>query len=91
MATKKPRSELLELKNEISQLLETPIDNLVDAARTRTDAVVDQIKAAIDDLSETLLSDEDHIAKLIADRPIAALGSAFAAGLAIGLMLRRAR
>jgi ElaB/YqjD/DUF883 family membrane-anchored ribosome-binding protein len=36
-----------------------------------------------------LSAEEEHVEKLIADRPIAALASAFALGVAIGFMLRR--
>ena len=43
----------------------------------------------MNELSETLGQEEEHVEKLIAERPIAALASAFALGVAIGFMLRR--
>ena len=48
-----------------------------------------QIKAALNELGETLSEQEDHVEKLIAERPIATLASAFALGVVIGFMLRR--
>jgi ElaB/YqjD/DUF883 family membrane-anchored ribosome-binding protein len=41
------------------------------------------------ELGETLSEEEEHVEKLVAERPIAALASAFAIGVVIGLMLRR--
>jgi hypothetical protein len=43
----------------------------------------------LNELGETLGQEEEHVEKLIAERPIAALASAFALGIAIGFMLRR--
>ena len=62
---------------------------MFDAAKNRTDALAEQIKAALNELGETLSEEEEHVEKLIAERPIAALASAFALGVAIGFMLRR--
>ena len=59
------------------------------SAKNRTEALVEQIKAALNELGETLGQEEEHVEKLIAERPIAALASAFALGIAIGFMLRR--
>ena len=57
--------------------------------RTDTEALAEQIKAALNELGETLGQEEEHVEELIAERPIAALASAFALGVAIGFMLRR--
>jgi len=81
--------ELQALKGEISRLLNASADEMFDAAKTSTEALADQIKAALNDLGETLSEEEEHVEKLIAERPIAALASAFALGIAIGFMLRR--
>jgi len=59
------------------------------AAKSHASVATEQIKTALGDLSETLADEEDHIAKLTAERPLAALASAFAAGLIVGLLLRR--
>jgi len=81
--------ELLALKSEMSRLLKTPADDMFDAARDKSEALVERIKAALDEFGETLSAEEEHVERLIAERPIVALASAFALGLAIGFMLRR--
>ncbi len=81
--------ELQALKSEVSRLLDTSSDGLFDAAKGRADALADQIKAALGELGETLSGEEDHVEKLIAERPIATLASAFALGVVIGFMMRR--
>jgi ElaB/YqjD/DUF883 family membrane-anchored ribosome-binding protein len=81
--------ELQALKSEVSRLLDTTSDGLFDAAKSRADALGDQIKSALSELGETLSGEEDHVEKLIAERPITTLASAFALGVVIGFMMRR--
>ena len=81
--------ELQALKNEVSRLLNVTSDDMFDAARNRADTLADQIKAALNELGETLSEQEDHVETLIAERPIATMASAFALGVVIGFMLRR--
>ena len=81
--------ELQALKSEVSRLLNADGDGMFDAARSRVDALADQINAALNDLGETLSEHEDHVEALIAERPIATVASAFALGVVIGFMLRR--
>jgi ElaB/YqjD/DUF883 family membrane-anchored ribosome-binding protein len=82
-------TELQALKRELSRLLDTTPNDMFDAAKSHADAFAEQIKTAVSELGETLGEEEEHIEQLIAERPIAALASAFALGLAIGFMLRR--
>ena len=81
--------ELQALKSEVSHLLNATGDDVFDAAKTSADAIASQIRSALNELGETLSEQEDHVDKLIAERPIATLASAFALGVVIGLMLRR--
>ncbi len=81
--------ELQALKAEMSRVLEMPADEMLEAARNKTEAFAEQIKASLSDLGQTLSEEEEHVERLIAARPIAALASAFALGIAIGYMLRR--
>ena len=81
--------ELQALKSEMSRLLDTTGEGLFDGAKSRADALADQIKAALNELGETLSEQEDHVEALIAERPIATMASAFALGVVIGFMLRR--
>lgn len=81
--------ELQALKGEISRLLGAPADDMLETARSKSEAVAEQIKATLSDLGETLSEEEEHVERLIAERPIVALASAFALGIAVGFMLRR--
>ena len=81
--------ELQALQNEVSHLLNKTSDGMFDAARNRADTLADQIKAALNELSETMGEQEDRIESLIAERPIAKMASAFALGVVIGFMMRR--
>jgi len=81
--------ELLALKSEMSRLLSMPADDMFEAARNRSEAAAEQIKASLSELGETLSEEEEHVERLIAERPIAALASAFTLGITIGFMLRR--
>jgi ElaB/YqjD/DUF883 family membrane-anchored ribosome-binding protein len=81
--------ELQALKAEATRLLNTPDNGIFDTAKNRSEALADQIKAALAELGETLSQEEDHVEKLIAERPITSMASAFALGVVIGFMLRR--
>jgi ElaB/YqjD/DUF883 family membrane-anchored ribosome-binding protein len=81
--------ELQALQREMSRVLSTPADEMFDAVRRHTEALAGQIKETLDELVETLSEEEEHIEKLIAERPMAALASALLLGVAIGFMLRR--
>jgi ElaB/YqjD/DUF883 family membrane-anchored ribosome-binding protein len=83
------RDELQALKGELSRLLGEKGDGILDGSRTRAEALADQIKAALNDLGETLSEQEDRVADLVSERPIASLASAFALGVVVGFMLRR--
>lgn len=81
--------ELLALKGDVSRLLNTTGEGLFDASKDRAEALADQIKAALNDLTKTLGEQEDHFENFISDRPVASLASAFALGVVVGFMLRR--
>jgi len=81
--------ELQALKREMSRLLSTPADEMLDAAKNHGEALAGQIKDSLSELGATLSSEEEHVERLIAERPIAALASAFVLGIAVGFMLRR--
>jgi ElaB/YqjD/DUF883 family membrane-anchored ribosome-binding protein len=83
------RDELQALKGDVARLLSTTSEGIFDASKNRADALADQIKAALDDLGETLSEQEGHVANIISDRPITSLASAFAHGIVVGFMLRR--
>jgi ElaB/YqjD/DUF883 family membrane-anchored ribosome-binding protein len=82
-------NELQALKGDVLRLLSTASDGISDASKQRTEAVADQIKAALNDLGETLCEQEDHVEHLISDRPMTSIASAFALGVVVGFMLRR--
>ena len=81
--------ELHALKSEMSHLLSTSADDIFDAAKSRSEALAEQIKDTLNELGATLSAEEEHVERLIAERPIAALASALVLGIAIGFMLGR--
>ena len=83
------RDELQALKGDVSRLLNSTGEGIFDASKNRAEALADQIKAALNDLGETLSEEEGQVADFISDRPITSLASAFALGVVVGFMLRR--
>ncbi len=83
------RDELQALKGDVARLLNTTSDGIFDTTKSRAEALADQIKAALNDLSETLSEQEGHLEHIVSDRPITSLASAFALGVVIGFTLRR--
>jgi ElaB/YqjD/DUF883 family membrane-anchored ribosome-binding protein len=81
--------ELQELKADVSRVLSTASEGIFDASKESAEALVDQIKAAFSDLAEALSQEEEQVKRLVSDRPIASIASAFALGVVVGLMLRR--
>ena len=70
------KDELQALKGEVSRLLNTTGEGIFDASKTHADALADQIKAALNDLGETLSEQEEHVENIISERPITTLASA---------------
>ena len=83
------KDELQALKGEVSRLLNTSGEGIFDASKSQAEALADQIKAALNDLGETLSKQEEHVGDIISERPITTLASAFALGVVVGFVLRR--
>jgi ElaB/YqjD/DUF883 family membrane-anchored ribosome-binding protein len=83
------RDELQALKGDVTRLLNTTGEEIFDASRNHAEALADQIKAALNDLGDTLGEQEEHLESIVSEHPIASLASAFALGVVVGLMLRR--
>jgi ElaB/YqjD/DUF883 family membrane-anchored ribosome-binding protein len=88
------RDELQALKGDLASMLSSAGEDILNNSKSRADALADQIKAALGDLGEILGKEilgeqEGQIGKLVADRPVASLASAFALGVVVGLALRR--
>lgn len=81
--------ELKALKVDVSSLLSAAGEEMRDGAKSRTDALADQIKAALEELGETVSQEQEQLHGLIAERPMTSLASAFALGVLVGFMLRR--
>ena len=73
--------ELQALKSEMLRLLSTPADEMLDAARSRSEALAEQVKDSLNELGATLSAEEERVERLIAERPMAALASALVLGL----------
>jgi ElaB/YqjD/DUF883 family membrane-anchored ribosome-binding protein len=84
------KEELQALQGEVSRLLNTTTgEGIFHASKSRAEALADQIKAALNDLGETLSEQEEHVGNFVSERPITTLASAFALGVVVGFMLRR--
>jgi ElaB/YqjD/DUF883 family membrane-anchored ribosome-binding protein len=81
--------EVHVLKGDVSDLLDTAKQGLLNASKNRTEALANQINAALNDLGEALSEQEDQVQNLISERPITSLASTFALGAVVGFMLRR--
>jgi ElaB/YqjD/DUF883 family membrane-anchored ribosome-binding protein len=81
--------ELQALKKDVSRVLHTAAEGAFDSSKSRAEELADQIKTALNDLGETLSQEEEQLARLIADRPVTSLASAFALGVVVGLLMRR--
>ena len=81
--------ELKALKVDVSRLLNATGEVMFDASKTRAEALADQIKAALEELGETVSEEQAQLQGLIAERPVTSLASAFALGVLVGFMLRR--
>lgn len=80
--------ELHALKSELSRLTQTAADDTPDANGASA-GVLDDISSVLSELGNVLGKEEEHVERMVAERPIASLASAFALGIAIGFMLRR--
>jgi ElaB/YqjD/DUF883 family membrane-anchored ribosome-binding protein len=83
------KDDLRSLKNEVAGLVAAAGDAILENSKSQADSATEHVKAILKDLSETLESEESQIEQLIAERPVAALASAFALGIVVGLLLRR--
>jgi ElaB/YqjD/DUF883 family membrane-anchored ribosome-binding protein len=83
------RDELKSLKVELSRVLNANGEEMLNQSRAGAEVLADQIKAALNDLGETLGQEEGQVEKLVAERPMASLASAFALGVVIGFLARR--
>jgi ElaB/YqjD/DUF883 family membrane-anchored ribosome-binding protein len=89
MASADLLAELEILKRDLSRTIDGARTRFADASKARVDETAAQIKSAIGDLGEVLAAEEQQIEGLVAQRPLAALASAFAVGLLVGALLRR--
>lgn len=83
------RDELETLKGDVSRLLNTTSEGIFDTTRSRAEALADQVKAALNELGETLSEQEENLESIISERPITSLASAFALGVVVGFLMRR--
>jgi hypothetical protein len=81
--------ELHALKVDVSQLLDTTREGILNASKSGADALADRIKDALSELNEALSGEEKHVQALISDRPMATLASAFVLGVVVGFAMRR--
>lgn len=84
-------TELLGLRDEITQLMNTKADQLHATSRAHAEAFAEQMKDVLHDVGETLKQDEQRLEDIVAARPLPALAIAFTVGLVLGVSLRSLR
>jgi len=89
MRTSELTSELQALKRELSRAAHAANDRVADAAQSSVEEIAGQIRTLLDDLGGAFGEEEKAVESLIAERPMAAVASAFALGVVVGLMLGR--
>ena len=77
-----------ELKS-LSRVLNANGEEMLNQSKARAEALADQIKTARNELGEALGQEESHVEKMVAERPIASLASAFALGVVVGFLASR--
>jgi ElaB/YqjD/DUF883 family membrane-anchored ribosome-binding protein len=87
--TGKMSDELKALKVDVTRLLSTAGEDMLETSKDRAEALADQIKAALAELGETVSEEQEQLHGLITERPVASLASTFALGVVVGFMLRR--
>lgn len=90
MSAKSLRDELQQLHSEITQTLAGSSEQILDSSKAKVEELSKQLRSALEDVSQTLATQEQYAQRMVTDRPLTTLASAFALGLAIGLMLRSA-
>jgi len=83
------RDELQSLKADLSNRLHTTGEDIYQGSRARVDPIAEQIKGALHEIGEVLSHEDVQLHKLVAERPVAALATAFALGVVVGIVLRR--
>src|ERR1700756_5615704 len=63
------RDELQALKVDLSRLLDTSAENILDQSKNQAEAIADQIKAALSDLGEVLSDEEAQFVRIVSQRP----------------------
>jgi len=81
------RDELQTVKDDAARLPNATSKGIFDVPKSCGNALADQVKTAPIDLSDTLSEQEDRVAHVISDRPIASLAAALALGTIVGFML----
>lgn len=84
------KSELQSLKDDISRVIGDRSERIAGASRETFEDMSKQLKSALEELGQTLAHEESHMEQVVAERPITSLASAFALGVVVGFMLRRA-
>lgn len=82
-------SELQALKNDLIHALNAKAETFRQSSGLHFDRFSDQIASSLDELSGAMEEGEDQLERVVSEHPIAAVLSAFAVGVIVGLSLRR--
>jgi len=91
MSMQRLTEELASLKEEMAAMADERTSAAVSASREKIDEATKLLGGVIDEIEQFVAREEENIEGFIASRPLASVGAAFLAGMAIGFVLRRAR
>jgi ElaB/YqjD/DUF883 family membrane-anchored ribosome-binding protein len=81
--------ELRTLKTDMKRILNTAGDDLIGASKKGAETIADQIQTELNNLRDTLGREEQHLERMVQDRPMATVAAAFVLGIVVGSLLRR--
>ena len=78
-------NELLAIKAELADVLNTKAEETRISARMRAEAVAEQLQHALQEIGDVFAEEEHRFEAIIAARPLPALALAFALGFVVGV------
>jgi ElaB/YqjD/DUF883 family membrane-anchored ribosome-binding protein len=81
--------ELASLKDELVALAGQNTAAAMAASREKADEAAKLLSGVVADIEEAIAREEENVENFIANRPFAAMASAFLVGVALGALLRR--
>jgi ElaB/YqjD/DUF883 family membrane-anchored ribosome-binding protein len=89
MTIQRLAEELANLKEELAAMAGDGAAAALSASREKIDGAARLLGEALDEAEQLVAREEESLESFIARQPLVSVAAAFAAGLAVGAMLRR--